>query len=1105
VTEHKQAESALQESEENVCSLAESAPVLLWMSGTDTLYTFFNQSWLDFTGRTLEQELGNGWLEGVHPEDLQHCIETYQSAFSCRQSFQMEYRLKRSDGEYRRLLDTGRPRYTPSGSFAGYTGSCIDISDRKQTEEALRNSQLFLHSLFQSVLDAIVITDDQGRYVDVNPAACKLLGLSEEELLGRQFTEFIEPGFDFEQNWQPFQGQQSIELRLRRLDGTLRVVEYTSTANVLPHRHLAILRDITLAQQAQEELQCLQDHLEQQVQTMDTLLCASPDHFYMFDRDGRFIYASRAGLQALGLQKSDIIGKTESELGFPPELIEQHKQRREAVIASGETLKGETSVPTVDGVRQHEYMLIPIPDASGIVQVVVATSRDITEQRQAQEQLRQYRQHLEELVAARTAELASTEAHLAEAQKIAHIGSWEFDVATGAITWSDEVFRIFGLNPNQPAPTYSEYIQLVHPDDREILTYTVQTAIAQGKSYQLDHRILRPDSVSATLASLRLRSMREAQTSERASAIAMSGASGSIRHVNSRGQVNFNSQGQVIRLFGTVMDITERKQAEEALRESEERFRQVFVQAPIGIVLGTPDGKLMQVNQAFCQMLGYTEAELMALNFSEITHPEDLASESPYIEQILKREICRYQLEKRYFQKNGDILFANLTCGVVRDQQGNVMYALGMVKDITERKQAEQEIQRQTRYQQLLAEISLRIRESLQIEVILQTTVTELQQLLQADRVIFYRLWPNRSGQVVAEAVVPEWPSTLERVLVDQCFEDEYLNQYQQEIHAWSDVEQAGFQPCHLEMLRQFGIRADLIVPILLKDKLWGLLFVHQCSAPRQWNPFEIDLLRQLADQLSIALAQAELLEQETCHSQELARSNAELEQFAYVASHDLQEPLRTLASYAKLLSRRYSGQFDEKGNRFIQYILEEALRMQALINDLLRYSRVGRQGQNFAPTDCMAVFNIVVKRLAETISNSGATVTCGELPTIMADEMQLVQLFQNLISNAIKYRSSEPPVVQVAAQHQEGQWVFSVRDNGIGIEPQYAGRIFVIFQRLHTQEEYSGTGIGLAIAAKIVERHGGQIWVESALGQGATFYFTIPEQGVSFGCARVG
>src|SRR4028119_861967 len=148
------------------------------------------------------------------------------------------------------------------------------------------------------------------------------------------------------------------------------------------------------------------------------------------------------------------------------------------------------------------------------------------------------------------------------------------------------------------------------------------------------------------------------------------------------------------------------------------------------------------------------------------------------------------------------------------------MYGIGLIKDITERKQAEQELQRETQYRQLLAEISLRIRESLQIEVILQTTVAELQQLLQADRVLFYRLLPNRNGQVVAEAVVPQWPSTLGRELIDHCFEEEYLKQYQQEIHTWPDVEEAGFQPCHLEMLRQFRIRANLIVPIFLKDNL---------------------------------------------------------------------------------------------------------------------------------------------------------------------------------------------------------------------------------------------------------------------------------------------
>ncbi len=171
---------------------------------------------------------------------------------------------------------------------------------------------------------------------------------------------------------------------------------------------------------------------------------------------------------------------------------------------------------------------------------------------------------------------------------------------------------------------------------------------------------------------------------------------------------------------------------------------------------------------------------------------------------------------------------------------------------------------------------------------------------------------------------------------------------------------------------------------------------------------------------------------------------------------------------------------------------------MHELINDLLRYSRVGRQAPNFTSCDCGTVFDIAVSRLQGAISDSGATVTRSQLPTVMADETQLVQLFQNLIGNAIKYRSQEPPVVQVAAQRQERQWLFSVRDNGIGLDPKYAERIFVIFQRLHTQEEYSGTGIGLAIASKIVERHGGRIWVESELGQGATFYFTIPENSVS-------
>jgi PAS domain S-box-containing protein len=672
--------------------------------------------------------------------------------------------------------------------------------------------------------------------------------------------------------------------------------------------------------------------------------------------------------------------------------------------------------------------------------------------------------------------LKKSEERLSLALKGNNDGIWDWNLKTNEVFFSARWQEMLGYAEGEMSNDLDELFTRVHPDDLEAVRQAISEHFAKKSQFYIsEHRIRCKD--------------------------------GTYKWILDRGQAVWDAEGNVVRMASSHTDITERKLAQEQLRMSEERFG--IVARATNDAVWDWDLLTNQVwwNLAVERLFGYSTEEVNVNPYwwLENLHPDDRHRIATDMRAVIDSGQQFWSNEYRFRRSDGSYADIFDRGYVVHDHTGKPVRMIGGMMDISDRKRTQAELQRQNLRSQLFADVTLKIRQSLRIEEILQTSVTEVQKLLQTDRVLILRLRSNGSFIPVREAVVPGLPVLLGQEITDPCFSETYIQKYRLGyIGVINDIYQADIEPCHIELLTQFAVRANLVVPIFRQNQLWGLLIAHECIHPREWTEWEIELLRQLADQIGIALAQSQILEQETRQRLELARSNEELQQFAFIASHDLQEPLRKIKAFGERLKAISGHNLTEQGRDYLQRIHNATERMERLINDLLQLSRVTTKAQPFITVDLAEITQEVLSDLEVRIQQTGGYVEVGELPTIKADPLQMRQLLQNLIGNALKFhRQQVPPVVKISSQlcHQPTNKVsvgwemcqIIIADNGIGFEEKYLDRIFSIFQRLHSRKDYEGTGIGLAVCRKIVERHHGSITAQSQPGAGSRFIVTLP------------
>ena len=752
---------------------------------------------------------------------------------------------------------------------------------------------------------------------------------------------------------------------------------------------------------------------------------------------------------------------------------------------------------------------LPVEDAQGQV-VLCGVMLDITQRKRIEEAYRE------------------SERRLRMALGVSGMSVWTWDVANDHMTWNNHAQTLFGPGAESFCQTFAVYLEQIHPDDRARLQAVIDQTLHGGGDYRVEYRVICPD--------------------------------GRICWVGERGGLWRDGEGLVRGLAGTLVDITDRKTAEAALQDSETRYRNLLSNIP-GTVYRRQAGATGEVlfhSDAIAGLTGYPLTHPYHRQLTTLIHPDDHPRWTAGIRQAIEHS-QPYDLEYRLIHQDGQPRWVQDKGQPVFDAAGQLLYLDGVLLDITRRKESESRYRAIARREALINRISAQIRESLQLETILQTAVQAIRSQLKTDRVVIYRFQPDWHGYVVVEDVQPPWTSTLGTLGADNCFPNGYGEYYESgRVRAIDDVNAAELDECHRDFLIGLQVRANLIVPILIQNQLWGLLIAHECQGPRRWSGSEIELLLSLAGQVGVAISQSDLYYQATRSARqaqeqaqqlavtllELQRTQAQLVQTEKMSSlgqlvagvaHEINNPVSFIdgnlsyaAEYAQdllALVSRYQTHYPEP-DRAIQTLRRRidldflaadfpkllnsmrvgVDRIKSIVTSLRTFSRMDEA--EIKPVDIHEGLNSTLLILQSRLKAHGdrpeiaVHLAYGDLPPVECYAGQLNQVFMNLLSNAIDAVEEQmataadytPEITIRTAVVTEERISITIADNGPGIPLDKQTRIFEPFYT--TKPVGKGTGIGLSISYQIIsDRHHGTFTCQSTPGEGTAFTLTIPQQ----------